>query len=114
LRRAALERLDVPEAERLEGRQIEASDGAGDVRQRVRPLVTEVSRVWQFSRPDGVQHNDARTRHIESYPTRVADALGIIGILAFIACVVALAAGITWIVVKVSPNPNRKKTQAES
>jgi len=33
----------------------------------------------------------------------VADALGLLGMAFFIACVIALAAGITWIVVKYSP-----------
>jgi hypothetical protein len=31
------------------------------------------------------------------------DALGLLGILIFAACVIALAAAITWVVVKVSP-----------
>jgi hypothetical protein len=33
----------------------------------------------------------------------VTSVLGVIGILLFIVCVIALAAGVTWIVVKVSP-----------
>jgi hypothetical protein len=33
----------------------------------------------------------------------VATALGLIGVVVFIVCVIALAAGVTWIVVKVSP-----------
>jgi hypothetical protein len=33
----------------------------------------------------------------------VTTVLGVIGILVFIACVIALAAAVTWIVVKVSP-----------
>jgi hypothetical protein len=33
----------------------------------------------------------------------VADALGLLGMLVFIACVIALAAAITWIVVRYSP-----------
>jgi hypothetical protein len=41
----------------------------------------------------------------------VADALGIIGILVFIACVIALAAGVTWLVVRLSPKPSNKKKQ---
>jgi hypothetical protein len=36
--------------------------------------------------------------------------LGIIGIAAFIAAIVALAAGVTWLVVRVSPAPNSKKS----
>jgi hypothetical protein len=31
------------------------------------------------------------------------DALGILGMLVFCACVIALAAGITWLVVRFSP-----------
>jgi hypothetical protein len=31
------------------------------------------------------------------------DALGLLGMLAFIACVIALAAGVTWLVVRYSP-----------
>jgi hypothetical protein len=33
----------------------------------------------------------------------VADALGLIAMVAFIACVIALAAAVTWIVVRFSP-----------
>jgi flagellar biogenesis protein FliO len=33
----------------------------------------------------------------------VADALGLLGMLVFIACVIALAAAITWVVVRFSP-----------
>jgi hypothetical protein len=33
----------------------------------------------------------------------VANVLGVIGIFVFIACVIALAAGATWLVVKISP-----------
>jgi hypothetical protein len=33
----------------------------------------------------------------------VKSVLGVIGILLFIVCVIALAAAVTWIVVKVSP-----------
>ena len=40
----------------------------------------------------------------------MTDVLGIIGLLGFIVCVIALAAGVTWLVVKVSPNPNAKRT----
>jgi hypothetical protein len=38
--------------------------------------------------------------------------LGLLGIAVFIVCVVALAAGVTWLVVRVSPNPNEKKKPA--
>jgi hypothetical protein len=33
----------------------------------------------------------------------MASALGLLGLLAFIVSVIALAAGITWLVVKISP-----------
>ncbi len=36
-------------------------------------------------------------------------ALGLIGLVIFIACVIALAAAITWIVVKISPTTAGKK-----
>jgi hypothetical protein len=38
--------------------------------------------------------------------------LGLLGIAVFIPCVVSLAAGVTWVVVRVSPNPNNKKKTA--
>jgi hypothetical protein len=36
--------------------------------------------------------------------------LGIIGIAVFIVAIVALAAGVTWLVVRVSPAPSSKKS----
>jgi len=38
----------------------------------------------------------------------VHTALGLIGVAAFIVAVVALAAGITWLVVRFSPSPQSK------
>jgi hypothetical protein len=44
----------------------------------------------------------------------VDNVLGILGIIVFIVGVISLAAGVTWLVVKVSPTPGRKKkTPAE-
>jgi hypothetical protein len=42
----------------------------------------------------------------------VATVLGLIGIVVFIASVIALAAGVTWVVVRLSPTPKsgKKKT----
>ena len=42
--------------------------------------------------------------------------LGLIGLIVFIVCVIAIAAGVTWLVVKVSPNPEdkRKKEQEQA
>jgi hypothetical protein len=39
----------------------------------------------------------------------VANVLGLIGFAVFIVCTIALAAGITWLVVRISPNPESKK-----
>jgi hypothetical protein len=38
----------------------------------------------------------------------VATVLGLIGVVVFIVCVVALAAGVTWTVVRLSPSPGSK------
>jgi hypothetical protein len=40
--------------------------------------------------------------------------LGLIGFFVFIACVIALAAAITWVVVKISPTTVNKKPSAKS
>jgi hypothetical protein len=42
----------------------------------------------------------------------VATALGLVGIAVFIVLVISLAAGVTWLVVKISPNPESKKKSA--
>jgi hypothetical protein len=47
-----------------------------------------------------------------SYPTLVANVLGLIGIVLFIVAIISLAAGVTWLVVKVSPSPEKKKQRA--
>jgi hypothetical protein len=45
----------------------------------------------------------------------MATALGLIGVVVFIACVIALAAGVTWSVVRLSPSPGSKaKPDADS
>ncbi len=140
LRRASLERRDVPEPERLERRQVEAADGARDVAEGVRAPVAVVARVGQLSRPDGVEDDHACARQAygsgfveglrsrlglgdsskhsslarrrEGYPKRVETVLGLIGLVLFIVAVVALAAGITWLVVRFSPNPENKRKKA--
>jgi hypothetical protein len=40
-------------------------------------------------------------------------ALGLLGMLVYAACIIGLAAGITWIVVKVSPSEKPKKPAAD-
>ena len=39
----------------------------------------------------------------------MANVLGLFGILVFIIVMIALAAGVTWVVVRVSPDPNKKR-----
>jgi hypothetical protein len=43
----------------------------------------------------------------------VANVLGLIGIVIFIACVIALAMSVTWLVVRISPTPGKKKKTAD-
>jgi flagellar biogenesis protein FliO len=44
----------------------------------------------------------------------VENVLGLIGILVFIVAIIALAAGVTWVVVRFSPSPDKKKKQQAS
>jgi len=39
----------------------------------------------------------------------VENVLGLIGLAVFIVVMIALAAGVTWVVVRVSPDPNKKR-----
>jgi hypothetical protein len=39
--------------------------------------------------------------------------LGLIGLVIFIVCVIALAAGVTWAVVRLSPAPGSKKPKPQ-
>jgi hypothetical protein len=39
----------------------------------------------------------------------VATVLGVIGLIVFITCVIAFAAAVTWLVVKISPTTTGKK-----
>jgi len=48
------------------------------------------------------------------YSKPVATALGLAGIAVFIACVIALAAGVTWAVVRLSPPPRKPEPPAEA
>ncbi len=41
----------------------------------------------------------------------MANVLGLIGVAVFIVAIIGLAAGVTWVVVKVSPDPNKKRAQ---
>jgi hypothetical protein len=49
------------------------------------------------------------------YSTRPMGAfLGLLGVVVFIPCVIAIAAGITWVVVKISPAPGAEKPEQAS
>jgi hypothetical protein len=43
----------------------------------------------------------------------VANVLGVLGIIVFIVCVIALAASVTWLVVRLSPKPGSRKKKPE-
>jgi hypothetical protein len=62
LRRAALERLDVAEPERLEVRQVQPTDGARDIPERVGALVAVVGRVGELAGADRVEDDYAGAR----------------------------------------------------
>jgi len=44
----------------------------------------------------------------------VADVLGLLGIAFFIVCVISLAAGVTWLVVRISPSPEKKRRKTDA
>ncbi len=44
----------------------------------------------------------------------MATVLGVIGLIVFIVCVIALAAAVTWLVVKISPTSMGTKPAAKS
>jgi hypothetical protein len=41
----------------------------------------------------------------------VKNVLGLIGLAIFIVSVIGLAAGVTWLVVRISPSPSKKKAK---
>ena len=43
----------------------------------------------------------------------IENILGLLGIAVFIVCVIALAASVTWLVVRISPKPGAKKKKTE-
>ena len=61
--RAALQRLDVPEPQCLDVREVEAAHRPRDVAERVGALVTVCGGIRKRSRAHGVQHNHASARH---------------------------------------------------
>jgi hypothetical protein len=43
----------------------------------------------------------------------IDNVLGLLGIVVFIVCVIALAAAVTWLVVRVSPKPGNKQKKRD-
>jgi hypothetical protein len=44
----------------------------------------------------------------------MATVLGLIGVVLFIPCIIGIAAGVTWVVVKLSPSKSFPKADASS
>jgi len=63
---------------------------------------------------DSSKHSSLERTLTRAILRRVATAFGLVGLAAFIACVIALAAGITWLVVRLSPAPGSKKPKPEA
>ena len=110
----ALERLDVAEAERLQVRQVEPADGARDVAERVGALVAELVGVRQRAGTDGIEHDHARPRHRAILGARWTPSLAFFGLAVYIVGVIALAAGVTWLVVRISPTRDPKPARSTS
>jgi hypothetical protein len=104
LRRTPVEGLYVPQAERLEARQVETADRSRDVAQCVRALVSVLGGVRQLAGADGIEHDDARPGHRAILGTLVATALGLIAFVGYVLAVVGVAAAVTWVVVRVTPS----------
>ncbi len=75
LRRAALELLDVAEAERLQARKVEPADRARDVAERVGSLIAVLVGVRQLAGTDGIKHDYASSGHRAILGTAVSDRL---------------------------------------
>jgi hypothetical protein len=112
LRRASLQRLDVPEAERLEHRQVEPPDRLREVPECVRALVAVVAGIRELAGTDPVQHDHAGSGHRAILRAGMETVLGLIGLAFFIVCVISLAAAVTWTVVKLTPQRDKTKTPA--
>ena len=61
------------------------------------------SRLRREAPPHRRHRARSRTREARGYPTCRGRTLGLIGVAIFIVCVIALAAGITWLVVRLCP-----------
>ncbi len=103
LRRAALERLDVPEPERLEIGQVETPDGASDVPERVRALISPLGSIRQLTRANGIEHDHAGPRHAGSLRTTWKLSSALSSLLFYVLAILSLSAAVTFAVVKISP-----------
>jgi hypothetical protein len=63
-RRDAFERFDVPQSESLEPRQLEATDFARDVAERITSDVAVIKSVRRFADSDAVQNYDRRSLQV--------------------------------------------------
>ena len=45
--------------------------------------------------------------------TRMETVLGLLGLLVYIVAIISLAAGVTWLVVKLSPSKSQKQLEAK-
>ena len=111
LRRAAGQLLDVSEAELLEVGEVEAADRFCDVGEGVRSLVAVVGRVRQLARTNRVQHDHAGARHRAILLRDMETVLGLFGMALWIVAVIALAAGMTYAVVRLTPEREDKKPE---
>ncbi len=87
------------------GWRSEAADGAGDVAERVRAFVAVLVGVRQLAGSDCIEHDDARPRAPGYSRTPVANALGLIEFVVYClaSVIIGIAAGVTWIVVRLTP-----------
>src|SRR5207244_565630 len=83
---------------------------AGLIHERIDHVVAEAVRGGrerlrrQHRPPPRPRPARSRTRAARGYPTSaMGNVLGLLGILVFVLCVIGLAAGVTWIVVRLFP-----------
>jgi hypothetical protein len=81
-----------------------------DVPERVGAHVSVFIGIGKLAGSHGIEHDDAGPRHVAILGRAVLDVLGLIGMVIFIACVIALAASVTWLVVKYSPMKKTDET----
>ena len=88
-------------------------DRPRDVAEGVGALVSELCCVRQGACAHAVEHDDARARHV-SILEPWSTVLGLLGVALYIPTIIAIAAGVTWIVVKLSPGTKDAAAKAKS